>query len=57
MTEKWNSKISHSAKAATIIEAKDCEDQTITVYTDESKSENGVGSGVAILLLRNLSLN
>jgi len=37
----------HPADAATIVEAKDYEDQTITVYTDGSKSENGVGSGVA----------
>jgi hypothetical protein len=32
----------HPADAATIVEAKDYEDQTITLYTDASKSENGV---------------
>jgi ribonuclease HI len=44
----------HPADAATINEAKDYEDQTITVYTDGSKSENGVGSGVAIFIGKEL---
>jgi len=44
----------HPADAATIIEAKDYEDQTITVYTDGSNSENGVGSGVAIFIGKEL---
>jgi hypothetical protein len=38
----------HPTEAATIIEVKEYEDQSIQMYTDGSKSELGVGSGVAI---------
>jgi hypothetical protein len=36
------------AEAAAIIEVKEYENQSIQIYTDGSKSELGVGSGVAI---------
>jgi ribonuclease HI len=38
----------HLADAAAIIEVKEYEDQTIQIYTDGSKNEQGVRSGVAI---------
>jgi ribonuclease HI len=38
----------HPAQAAAIIEVKEYEDQSIQIYTDGSKHELGVGSGVAV---------
>jgi ribonuclease HI len=38
----------HPADMAAIIEVKEYDDQTIQIYTDGSKHEQGVGSGVAI---------
>jgi ribonuclease HI len=38
----------HPADVAAIFEVKEYEDQTIQIYTDGSKTEQGVGSGVAI---------
>ena len=36
------------AEAAAVIEVKEYEDQYIQIYTDGSKNELGIGSGVAI---------
>jgi ribonuclease HI len=38
----------HPADAAAIIEVKGSKDQTIQIYTDGSKNEQGVGAGVVI---------
>ena len=38
----------HPAEAAAIIDVKEYEGQSIQIYTDGSKNELGVGSGVAI---------
>jgi len=38
----------HPADAAAIIEVKEYDDQTIPIYTDGSKNEQRVGSGLAI---------
>jgi hypothetical protein len=38
----------HPADAVIITETKDCKDQTVQVYRDGSKCENGVGSGAVI---------
>ena len=38
----------HPAEAPAIIEVEEYEDQSIQIYTDGSKNELGVGSGVAI---------
>jgi hypothetical protein len=40
----------HPADVVKIIEAKEYKEQTIQAYTDGSKNEHGVGSGVAIFV-------
>jgi ribonuclease HI len=44
----------HSADAVKIIEDKEYKKQTIQAYTDGSKNEQGVGSGVAIFVGKGL---
>jgi hypothetical protein len=39
----------HPADAAAVIDVKEYEDQTIQIYTDGNKNEQGFGSGVAII--------
>ena len=46
----------HPADGVKIIEAKGCQDQTIQAYTDGSKNEHGVGSGVAIFVGKKLAV-
>jgi len=44
----------HTAKAISIIETKSLDKATIGVYTDRSKYQEGVGSGVVIHMERNI---
>ena len=46
----------HPADAVKITEAKGYMDQTIQAYTDGSKNEHGVGSGVAIFVGKELAV-
>jgi ribonuclease HI len=46
----------HPAYAVKIIEAKGYQDQTIQAYTDGSKNEHGVGSGVTIFIGKDLAV-
>jgi hypothetical protein len=40
----------HPAETVKITEAKDYKDTTVQAYTDESKYEQGVGSGMAVFV-------
>jgi hypothetical protein len=42
--KKWP----HPAEAVAIVEGTEYEDQTLQIYTDGSKNEQGVGAGVEI---------
>jgi len=44
----------HPAKAIKIVETQSHEEATIRAYTDESKYQGGVGSGVVIYRERNI---
>jgi ribonuclease HI len=46
----------HPADAVKIIEAKGYQGQTIQAYTDGSRNEHGVGSGVAIFVGKELAV-
>ena len=46
----------HPADAVKMIEATGYQDQTIQAYTDGSKNEHGVGSGVAIFVGKELAV-
>jgi ribonuclease HI len=46
----------HPADEAKILEADEHKDQTIHAYTDGSKTRNGVGSGVALYIGKELAL-
>jgi len=50
--KKWP----HPADAIKITEAKGYQDQTIQAYTDGSKNEHGVGSGVIIFVGKELAV-
>ena len=45
----------HPADAVNIIEVEEYKEHTIQVYTDRSKNEHGVGSGVAIFVGKGLT--
>jgi ribonuclease HI len=46
----------HPADAVKIIDANGYQDQTIEAYTDGSKNEHGVGSGVAVFVGKELAV-
>jgi len=57
LTENWNSRTGHTRQTPSVIKAKGYQDQTIQAYTDGSKNERVVGSGVAIFVGKELAVH